>query len=293
MRIMGGWIALTPELSAKLVLGRHVWQCAQHADAWGKRLPELREPVHTSEPANERVVRFMDVLEGREGHSETLERLTGIYRVLKPHLASLYARHLESANAVYEPPTRRILERCLEDERRHVSAGAVVLRHLATGTAAASRVADWERRLWDLLGEAGGISGDADVPMPAPIDLSGARPEQDVVILDSELDPARLEPALAVRLEQHAKAVAAGDWARVEAEVAPEARGQITGQYAGVPTPCRGFDIVALAKIGALRVARIRFTGPAGAAVVQLHCCPVGDDWRVAGAEVIRTEPAP
>ena len=30
MRILGGWIALTPELSAKLLLGRHVWDNAQH-----------------------------------------------------------------------------------------------------------------------------------------------------------------------------------------------------------------------------------------------------------------------
>ena len=43
MRILGGWIALTPELSAKLLFGRHVWDNAQHADAWGKRLPELSD----------------------------------------------------------------------------------------------------------------------------------------------------------------------------------------------------------------------------------------------------------
>ena len=38
-RIMAGWIALTPELSAKLLLGRHVWDRAQHADGWGRGLP--------------------------------------------------------------------------------------------------------------------------------------------------------------------------------------------------------------------------------------------------------------
>ena len=31
-RILGGWMALTPELSAKLLMGRHVWDNAQHAD---------------------------------------------------------------------------------------------------------------------------------------------------------------------------------------------------------------------------------------------------------------------
>ena len=42
---LGGWIALTPELPAKLLFGRHVWDCAQHADRWGRRLPELRAPL--------------------------------------------------------------------------------------------------------------------------------------------------------------------------------------------------------------------------------------------------------
>src|SRR5438046_10351078 len=39
MRALGGWIALTPELSAKLLMGRHVWDLAQQADAFGRRLP--------------------------------------------------------------------------------------------------------------------------------------------------------------------------------------------------------------------------------------------------------------
>ncbi|PYM75391.1 MAG: hypothetical protein DME10_04345, partial [Candidatus Rokuibacteriota bacterium] len=63
MRIMAGWIALTPELSAKLLLGRHVWDNAQHADAWGKRLPELRAHAQESEPPNQAFVALMDALE--------------------------------------------------------------------------------------------------------------------------------------------------------------------------------------------------------------------------------------
>ncbi|PYO55509.1 MAG: hypothetical protein DMD83_19265, partial [Candidatus Rokuibacteriota bacterium] len=63
MRMLGGWIALTPELSAKLLMGRHVWDNAQHADALGRRLPELRAQAHVSEPANEAFVAFMDAIE--------------------------------------------------------------------------------------------------------------------------------------------------------------------------------------------------------------------------------------
>lgn len=34
MRTLAGWIALTPELPAKLLLGRQVWDYAQRADLW-------------------------------------------------------------------------------------------------------------------------------------------------------------------------------------------------------------------------------------------------------------------
>src|SRR5262245_51787 len=119
MRIMAGWIALTPELSAKLVLGRQVWDAAQHADAWGKRLPELRAQAHTSEPAGPAFVAFMDALESADGPAQTVERLVGLYRVLKPHQLAAYSQHVARANAVYEPPTRRILLHCMADERRH------------------------------------------------------------------------------------------------------------------------------------------------------------------------------
>jgi 1,2-phenylacetyl-CoA epoxidase catalytic subunit len=160
MRALAGWIALTPELEVKLLLGRQVWDCAQHADQWGKRLPELRAPAQVSEPPNASFVRFVDALESRDAWGDTVERLTGVYRVLKPHLVQTYAAHLERANPIYEPPTRRILERCLADERRHVEEGARVLMGLADIEARQARVAAWERELGALLATAGGVTGE-------------------------------------------------------------------------------------------------------------------------------------
>jgi hypothetical protein len=159
MRILAGWIALTPEVPAKLLLGRHVWDCAQHADLWGKRLPELRAAAQVSEPPNDAFVRFMGALERQEAWGETLERLTGIYRVLKPHLAEVYAAHLERASPVYEPPTRRILERCLADERGHIGEGERLLVALASSDERRERVRRWEEELGSLLAEAGGATG--------------------------------------------------------------------------------------------------------------------------------------
>ncbi len=159
MRTLAGWIALTPELSAKLLLGRQVWDCAQHADLWGRRLPELRAPAHVSEPPNAAFVRFMDALENREAWGDTLERLTGVYRVLKPHLIETYRAHLARANPVYEPPTRRILERCLAEEARHVAEAQPVLAALMKGPGDSRRVEAREAELRTLLEEAGGVTG--------------------------------------------------------------------------------------------------------------------------------------
>jgi hypothetical protein len=135
MRMLGGWIALTPEVPVKLLFGRHVWDCAQHADRWGKRLPELRAPAQQSEAPGEVFARFVDSLEAAEGFHQTPERLAGVYRVLKPCLLAAYERHLAVANPLYEPPTRRILATCIQEERRHIAAGDALLRKLAASPA--------------------------------------------------------------------------------------------------------------------------------------------------------------
>lgn len=159
MRILGGWIALTPELPVKLLFGRHVWDCAQHADLWGKRLPELRAPGQVSESPGEPFTRLLDAVESRETWDQTIERLTGVYRIVKPHLVDVYAAHLAVANAVYEPPTRRILERCLADERRHLAEGETILGALVRTEAERLRVSRWEGELRGRLAESGGIAG--------------------------------------------------------------------------------------------------------------------------------------
>src|SRR6187551_2254688 len=61
---LGGWVATVPELDVKLVLGRHTYHHAWHAELWDKRLPELRE-MNTSRltvPANPEFEKFMDAV---------------------------------------------------------------------------------------------------------------------------------------------------------------------------------------------------------------------------------------
>jgi len=287
MRVLGGWIALTPELPAKLLFGRHVWDCAQHADLWGRRLPELRAHAQESEPPNERFVRFMTLLESAEGRGQTVERLTGAYRVLKPHLVAIYERHFALANPVYEPPTRRILARCIDEERRHMAAGAVIFAGLFPDADARGRAGDWHRRLRDALAEAGGVTGEETQVLLADVEADRARAASDVVALGSAFHPASVPDDLAAVVHRHGAALVAGDLERAAGDAVEEAQAAVLDEYAKVPRPLRSSELVAMAKIGAYRVVKLRLDGPAGVAVVQLQWRHRDDGWRVTSAQVV------
>lgn len=293
MRVLGGWIALTPELPAKLLFGRHVWDCAQHADAWGKRLPELRAPAQESEPANAAMAAFMETLEIPEGPRQTLERITGVYRVLKPHLVTVYARHLALTNPVYEPPTRRILARCLEEERRHAAAGAIVLAPLAADAGARARVADWERRLLGALEKAGGVTGDVAAPL-VDATLLGVTPEavaNDLVPVPPDFDPSVLPAGLAAAVDAHRRALEAGDAARAATFIEPAVRDALTAAFAPFAGRIRGTRVVGLAAIGRQQMVKLRVESPDAIVFVQLRWTPSDTGWRLVAADPVSTEP--
>ena len=284
-RTLGGWIALTPELPVKLLLGRHVWDCAQHADLWGRRLPELRAPAHHGEPPSEGFAELMDLIDGRQARDESLERVVAVYRVVKPHLVAAYAAHQADANAVYEPPTRRILARCLEEERRHVAAGAIVLdRLLADGRA---RADEWERRLREALARAGGLVVETDrlvATAPAP------DPAADVVALDSAFDPLEVGEDLGAVLIAHRRALVEGDEHTLARHVAPAVRSTVLGLYESVG-PVAEASVVAAARIGAYRVVKLALRGPRSLAVVQLEWRHDESGWRIVAGDLVRSEP--
>lgn len=285
MRMLGGWIALTPELPVKLLFGRHVWDCAQHADLWGRRLPELRAPAQLSEPPNDRFVMFVDLLEGREAPADSMERVVGVYRVLKPHLLATYEAHLVAANPIYEPPTRRILERCIGEERRHVAAGAVVLERLLTDEACRRRAQAWEARLVAALEEAGGVTGDTPAPARS-LQTDGADPARDVVAVESGFDSRLVAADLLSAIDAHARALIAGDTARLASQIGEGARQAVLDTYARGGTG-QAYVVVAQAKVGAHRLVKLRFEGPRGPWVVLQQWRKLDGQWRVVEAELL------
>jgi len=297
MRILGGWIALTPEISAKLLMGRHVWDSAQHADLLGRRLPELRAQAQVSEPPNEAFVACLDAIEAAEHPEQTVERLVGIYRVLKPHLAATYEAHLQRANEVYEPPTRRILTRCLEDERRHISAGIVVLRHLVTTSALELRASRWRARIEELLVVSGGVSGQG-IPPSAPEDLGptpGSRSDDGEELIG--LERAGVHWAVPEGLEFAVERLGAALIARDRSEVARSCLPGVTpsegvGSALASQRLCT-HRMVALAAVGHQRLVKLRLEGPDGAVVIVTRWVPDESGWRAAVLDLAAIQTAP
>lgn len=296
MRILGGWIALTPELSVKLLLGRHVWDNAQHADLWGKRLPELRAAAQVSEPANARLVTFMDALEAAEAPGQTIERVVGVYRVLKPQLLATYEAHLASANAVYEPPTCRILARCIEDERRHLAAGEIILRHLLRTPALTERARACEARLWALLEAAGGVTG------AGPLSRASAAGAAEAPLSDDAREFIRLEqstgawpiaPELVTALGVFGDALVAGDleaarrWLDPPLAPGPDVEARLLAARGG------RHRVVAFARVGAQRLVKIRVDGDGAGLTLLLRWVPTGAGWRIAALEPVTASAAP
>ena len=296
MRILGGWIALTPEISAKLLMGRHVWDNAQHADALGRRLPELRAPAHVSEPANEAFAAFIDAVEEAERPEQTVERLVGIYRVLKPHLLASYVAHLERANEVYEPPTRRILARCAEDERRHISAGLAVLRHLTRTPALEARANLWQARMEQLLEASGGVTG-RGLPSALPGAISAPAPSlSDDAEELIQLEEGGVRWAIPEDLESAVRslgdALIARDQAGLRRCCLPgmmAAEGVESALASQAPSSHR---IVALASVGHQRLVKLRLEGPDGAVVLVTRWAPGEGGWRAVALDLAAVQTA-
>jgi len=158
METLARWVPTTPELEAKLLFGRHVWDFAQHADQLGRRTGELRAPMQYSHLPTDS---FRAVLETIAGAERTSERVAAFYDAFLPDLEHRYREHISRVDHLEDEPSVRIIERILNDFPR--------LRADRDGFArerADLRLADatWPTRVSKLLSEQ--VEMIADRPQP-------------------------------------------------------------------------------------------------------------------------------
>jgi hypothetical protein len=162
---LGGWVATVPELDVKLVLGRHCYHHAWHAELWNKRLPELREmnTERLTEPPNDAMIAFTDAVREPEAPELTIEKLVGVYRVLIPRKIAAYTFHLNATSRITDAPTMRSLKFILQDEFEDWREGEMLLQSLIATPEEVQRAANRQRELEQLMVAAGGITGPGSI----------------------------------------------------------------------------------------------------------------------------------
>ena len=163
MMILGGWVATIPELPVKTGLGKVIWETARAADEFGKRLPELRcgrKSLTQSEAGNAGFAAFVQEIAAPERPDQTIEKLVGIFDILKPHLVELYETHMRETDQISDAPTIEILDEIVRKTRRHVSWGQEVLDRLCDTDARRERRRARAAALRTELISCGGVNGD-------------------------------------------------------------------------------------------------------------------------------------
>lgn len=164
MMILGGWVATIPELPVKTGLGKIIWEMAQAADALGSRLPELRagrNPKAASEPANRGFVDLIQGIAAPEDPELTIEKLTGVFDLLRPHLIEVYETTARGTDQIADAPTVELLDEIVRKARQHVAWGREVLDRLCDTDSKRERRRARAAELQALLEACGGVTGDA------------------------------------------------------------------------------------------------------------------------------------
>ncbi len=171
----------TPEWEVKGALSLHLYLDAEHSQALRARVAELRKPPHHMDDAPDaRLEAFLDeCLRARS----TVERLAGVFRVVRPALREAYGEHLAAINPVFDFPTARLLRQVIPEEEQMIAWGGEALAALLTDERAEAEAKGWEMHLRAYLAQAGGVSGAAPVPpglaVPAPRAVGGFVPDVD------------------------------------------------------------------------------------------------------------------
>ena len=163
MLMMGGWIATIPEIPVKTGLGKIIWEGARAADEFGKRLPELRcgrKSVAASEAGNQGFADFIQEIARPEDPDLTIEKLAGIFDVLKPHLNTVYERHMRETDQIADAPTIEILDDIVRKAQRHLAWGNEVLDRLCNTDAKRQRRLARVKELEEQLLLCGGVTGE-------------------------------------------------------------------------------------------------------------------------------------
>ena len=160
------WLASTPEWEVKEALGLHLSLDADHAAHIRQRVSEMRSPVPRMDVSPDPAIdQLFDELLTAE---DTVEKIVGLYAVLKPALLTAYRTHHANSNPIMDHPTRRMLKHLLIEEEEMLDWGQAAVTAVTQSPAAQAKADQFQAHLHAYLQGMGGIMGDQEKPAQLP-----------------------------------------------------------------------------------------------------------------------------
>jgi hypothetical protein len=151
METAARWTPITPEMEAKVMMGRHIWEYAQMADALGRRTFELRLPEQHSIPPIAAYDAFLkDVVKAA---STTADRTASLYDGVIPGVIARFKHYIAATDPILDEPSIVILQRNIGDLERQRIDAAELQRELKLNSGAATAIAARERSVADIVAE--------------------------------------------------------------------------------------------------------------------------------------------
>lgn len=170
------WLNPTPEWEVKEALSLHSYLDAEHAALIRARVAEMRNPPPRLDvPPDAALDACLDEILAAE---DTLEKIAGVYGVLRPALLAALREHYAAANPLVDHPTRRVLRLLILEQEDIVAWGEAALAALTDTPEAQARAGAWIAHVQAYLAAAGGVSGAEPLPEAALPPSRARRPFQ-------------------------------------------------------------------------------------------------------------------
>jgi hypothetical protein len=148
MEMAARWTPIVPEMEAKVMLGRHIWDYAQMADWLGKRTFELRQPEHYTLRPTEAYDALL--VEATEAES-TADRLAALYDGVLPGLIERYRNYLAASDSILDEPSFVIIERIVQELERQRKEADELRRELNLEAGSGASIAARDKAIGNFL----------------------------------------------------------------------------------------------------------------------------------------------
>lgn len=154
-QVLEQWAGIVSEPHLQTTLKRH----ARHADWHAKLFHHALGDSDSSESEDNDVTSFLDAIATPKTEGETVEFLTGVYRVLIPRIVTAYTYYQRAIGTEDSDADWRWLDMILKDHFDAIRDGELSLQSLLAGDADVERSANRRAELESQMVKTGGIVG--------------------------------------------------------------------------------------------------------------------------------------